>query len=168
MVALIHCRGTVLVRWLLRQDALVLMAALSLLSCGEECTEEAEFGLTIHVVDSSNQEPICDATVVAKDGSYSETLVHPGGSQCQYAGAIERSGTYRIEASREGYLPNSLDAVAVTKGECHVNPQVRTISLEPGQPECTPGDLFGCSCPGGGQGTQKCGSNGKLEPCEGC
>jgi hypothetical protein len=119
------------VRWLLRQGALLMAASCS---PAGKCTEEAEFGLTIHVVDSSNQEPICDAAVVAKDGSYSETLVHPGGSQCQYAGAIERSGTYRIKASREGYLPNSLDAVAVTK-ECHVNPQsAYDIALEPGRP----------------------------------
>lgn len=166
MVALIH--RTAVVRWLLRHGALFFSIAFSVLSCGEECTEQAEYGLSIQVVDSSNQEPICDALVVAKDGSYSETLVRPGGSPCLYAGAIERPGTYRIEASRDGYLPNTLDGVAVTKGECHVEPEVRTISLEPGQPECTPGDLFGCTCPGGGQGTQKCGSNGKLEPCEGC
>lgn len=153
--------------WSLRCHSLGILLSLPFVPSCKECTEEGVYGLTVRVVDDTTQEPVCDATVTAVEGNHSETLSHLGSPDCRYVGALERPGAYHLTASREGYLLGSADGVTVSDGECHVDPEVRTIALKPGKQECSPGDLFGCVCPSGGQGTQSCSPEGKLQPC-GC
>jgi hypothetical protein len=69
-------------------------------SCSN-CTDSASAGLNIRVVDSSNDQPICDAVVFATEGKYSERLSQ-NSPNCTYSGAVERSGNYNVTASREG------------------------------------------------------------------
>ncbi len=136
-------------------------------SCSH-CTDSGMYGLTIRVTDESSGQLICDAAVIATDGKYSEKLIQQGSPDCVYLGASERAGTYNVTASRDGYLPKSVQ-VRVTEGECHVDGQSQTIALTPVTSDCSPGDIVACACGDGGvQGSQQCGSDGKFGPCEGC
>jgi len=96
----------------------------------ETCSDEARAGLTITVVDS-NGARVCDATVVAHDGTFSENLMQLGyGSGCTYGGAWERPGTYTIDVV-SGSKAKTVENIVVTSGECHVNGQVLTVTLDP-------------------------------------
>ena len=93
------------------------------------CTDQAVAGLTITVVDS-NGARVCDATVVAHDGTFSEKLMSLGyGSGCTYGGAWERAGTYTIDVV-SGSKTKTVENIVVTSGECHVNGQVLTVTLD--------------------------------------
>ncbi len=139
----------------------------SLPACTEGCTEELAYGLSVRVKSEDTGAPLCGATVIATSGTYTETLQGIGGPDCIYFGAPERPGTYRIEVNLDGYLPAVVSDVTVKSDDCHVIPEVRTVTLTPGTPECFLGDLFACSCPGGGSGTSEC-LDGKIGPCTGC
>lgn len=141
----------------------------SLPACTEGCTEQTVYGLSVRVKSEDTGATLCGGTVVATSGTYTETLESLGGSDCTYFGAPERPGTYRIQVSHDGYLPAVVSDVTVRSDDCHVIPEVRTVTLTPGTPECSPGDLFACPCPGGGpDGKSECTDNGKIGPCTGC
>jgi hypothetical protein len=96
-----------------------------------DCEEYAAWGLIVNVADAHGS-TICDATVTATAGDYSEVLlegnpVEPGGP-CPYRGALERKGTYSITVRKSG-ASTSLDGVKVTADSCHVRPVTTTISL---------------------------------------
>ena len=91
------------------------------------CTAIAVDALVVTVVDASSGQRICDAKVVAVDGSFSEELRLFGSPQeCTYSGPTERAGLYEVRATRAGYEPASTTSVRVTRDECHVIP-VRVI-----------------------------------------
>jgi hypothetical protein len=46
-------------------------------------------------------------------------------------GVFERAGTYRLDASRAGYQPWSIDGVQVTQGVCHIQAVSVTARLVP-------------------------------------
>ena len=97
---------------------------------GRVCSDQAIAGVTVTVVDS-NGARVCDATVVAHDGTFSENLMQLGyGSGCTYGGAWERAGTYTIDVV-SGSKTKSVENVVVTSGECHVNGQGLTVTLDP-------------------------------------
>lgn len=98
---------------------------------GTACTDEARAGLNITVKNGSTGAEICDATVTATDGSYSETLQNTGGSCGSYAGAWERKGTYTIAVSKTGFATATESNVVVGADECHVTGVVKTIELTP-------------------------------------
>lgn len=101
--------------------------AVAVQGCG--CSDEARAGLSISVIDASTGGRICDATVVATDGSYSETLVAVGGSgSCEYVGATERAGTYDLAVS-SGSRTASATHVVVPNGTCHVTTQMVSVTL---------------------------------------
>ena len=112
------------------------LLAVACLSCGDEhtpaaCPAYAAAGLAASVSDSSNGQPICDATVTATEGAYSEQLF---GVACTFTGAVERPGTYVVRATRHGFAPNELASVRVVmgSGECpHVQETRVTIVLTP-------------------------------------
>lgn len=95
-----------------------LIAALSS-ACGNDvnCTLLFAYGLNVRV-EASDGTQICDATVTATEGSYSETLT--AGGDCNYLGAGERAGTYRIRAEKSGFNAAVQEDVVVDEDECHV------------------------------------------------
>jgi len=106
-------------------------AACTPLPGGTACTEEARSGITLTVKHAITNADICDATVIATQGSFTETVQPSGGSPCTYAGLYERAGTYRVEVRKAGFITATEDNVTVTEDECHVNTVVRTVLLTP-------------------------------------
>jgi hypothetical protein len=94
------------------------------------CTAVLIYGLNVTVVDASTGERICDATVLAVDGTFTGTFERFGSPPaCSYAGAPERRGTYEVRVTREGYQPAVARNVRVDADECHVMPVTLTIAL---------------------------------------
>jgi hypothetical protein len=105
------------------------VAAVALLAAGcrdtTNCTTEARVSLRVNVVDATGAE-VCDATVTARDGDFSQVI---GPSDCTYSGVAEREGTYSIEV-RSGRRTKTIDDVRVTADECHVHPRSVTVKLD--------------------------------------
>lgn len=121
----------------LRRTAISLVLALPLVGCGElepdgvACIAIAIAGLDVAVVNESTNQPVCDATVTATDGGYSERLNAIG---CRYSGAFERPGSYSLRAERAGFATRTVVAerVAMSSGQCPHPVAVRTeIRLTP-------------------------------------
>jgi hypothetical protein len=89
-------------------------------------------GLLVWVDDGPGGPAVCGATVTARDGARSETLVPveltPG--DCYYVGAVERPGTYTIEVTSGGRSVTVMD-VRVAAGDCHVRQASITATLPP-------------------------------------
>ena len=95
------------------------------------CTTIAVQAITLTVVDGASGQRICDATVTAVDGSFSQGLPpFPGSApDCTYSGPTERAGTYEVRVSRAGYQPATASNVRVAADECHVIPVRLTVTL---------------------------------------
>ena len=87
-------------------------------------------GFVVEVRDVTTGQGLCDASVVATDGSYTYDCAAPSSPPCLYAGPLERPGTYHLTVARNGYSAATTDIV-VTSNECHVNKQSVTVSLVP-------------------------------------
>jgi hypothetical protein len=103
------------------------------------CTPDRRLGLAILVVNDQSGTHLCDATVTARDGAYSETLQRTSDarvSSCLYVGAAERAGTYSVRAEAVGFTPSTVSdlRVATTEDGCHVERVQRTIGLVATQP----------------------------------
>jgi hypothetical protein len=83
-------------------------------------------GLSVTVRNGNG--PVCNATVIATDGSYSETLRR--NSDCSYYGATERPGTYAVTATA-GSATATVTGVRVGSDSCHVSTEAVTIDLGP-------------------------------------
>lgn len=95
------------------------------------CTMEARAGLNITVQDAVSHAVLTeDVTVVATEGSYSETLERIPGSDI-FSGAWERDGSYVLTVSKSGYQTYTSETITVTSDVCHVIPQNRTVALIP-------------------------------------
>jgi hypothetical protein len=108
--------------------AVLFVATFSLSGCDsitDACPAIAYAGLDVSVVNEQNGQGICDATVVASEGTYQETL---RGFPCKFVGAFERPGTYVVRAERTGFVTREVTNVRVTKltGDC---PHVETVSV---------------------------------------
>lgn len=122
----------------MKTRALWVMLAVPFVHCGEDrspvaCAAYAAAGLGVSVLDAATGSPVCDATVTAIDGAYSEQLF---GAACSFSGAYERPGSYVIRATRQGFRPNEAHGVPVVMGggECpHVEQTRVTIHLTPEQ-----------------------------------
>lgn len=119
--------------------ATLIILSLMVFSCGKDgppevaCTLEARLGLSVVVLNSQSGARICDATVTATDGSYSETLTNHFGNtaNCTYSGASERAGSYSITAEKTGFAEQTQDNIVVLEGECHITPAEQvTLSLD--------------------------------------
>src|SRR5437868_5189714 len=108
----------------------IVLVAVALSSCAATdlpgCTDLAAAGINVQVISSPSGEPLCDATVVAEDGAFKETLQANG---CRYFGVFERAGTYKITASHPDHDRVVENGVVVTKDECHVVGVTRKITL---------------------------------------
>ncbi|MEW5855101.1 MAG: hypothetical protein AB2A00_40365 [Myxococcota bacterium] len=112
----------------------LLLGAFSVVGCmpvtgGQACTEEARAALNIRVVQAIGGGPICDAVVLAREGSFEEQLIAGAGSDCVYSGVYERAGTYTVEAIKSGFETGRVEGVVVGRDECHVIPESRTLEL---------------------------------------
>ncbi|MCW1146978.1 hypothetical protein [Flavobacterium lacisediminis] len=99
---------------------------------GIACTEEARAGLNITIKDAETNAYLNEGvSVVATDGSYSETLESFDSAEPVFSGAYERQGNYTITVSKTGYVTYISEVISVTSDVCHVIPQQRTILLQP-------------------------------------
>lgn len=98
---------------------------------GRVCTMEARAGLQVTVRNATTNRALSDSTtVLISAGTYTELLQTFPGSDSVYTGAWERSGTYIINVSRNGYKPASYGPVILEEDGCHVITQSHTIPLE--------------------------------------
>ncbi len=90
------------------------------------CTAIAAAGLSVGVTNERTSQPLCNATLTATEGDYSEALFSNG---CRYVGAWERPGTYRVSAQAQGFASKTVGDVRVLMGagEC---PHVQEVQLE--------------------------------------
>lgn len=115
----------------------LLISALSLVfpgcvadySTGKVCTAIAVPALAVTVLDGVTGQRICDATVVAVEGSFRSPLERSPGEMCGYSGPYERAGVYEVQVSREGYRAVAESNVRVNADECHVITRQLTVTL---------------------------------------
>jgi hypothetical protein len=114
---------------------LVLCAAVLACGCPPDdmvaCPTFAASGLDVGVTNSATAQPLCEATVTATEGSYSETLMANG---CRYFGAWERPGNYIVRAAAPGFTAKTIGDVRVEMGtgQCpHVQETRLDLALVP-------------------------------------
>jgi hypothetical protein len=93
------------------------------------CTLEARAGINVAVVDAATGAAITNATVVAREGAFTETLTSFQAGE--HFGVFEREGTYEVTNSAPGRQTWRADRVVVGADECHVIPVRLTARLEP-------------------------------------
>lgn len=108
-------------------------ACVILAGCGESaspiCSTQWVYGLRIEVRDRATGAPAATgALVVAREGSYAETLrvVH----ELEAVGADERAGRYSLTISKPGYLTWEARGIRVSHDECHVKTVVVQAALD--------------------------------------
>ena len=114
-------------------------ATLGALSCTSPndiaCTENLAYGLNLQVRDSVTGVPTGrQATVVAQDGQYTETLQFLGAlvatDSLSFFGAAERAGTYLITVTKAGYRAWTRSGVTVLADVCHVHGVTVEVRLQ--------------------------------------
>jgi hypothetical protein len=90
--------------------------------------------LIVQVVDAVTKESICDASVDATDGAFSESLTPHGLPSCAYSLAQDRPGAYHLVVSKPGYATAERDVSVALGDDCHVNTRTLTIELSPTTP----------------------------------
>ena len=92
------------------------------------CTDEWVYGLRVEVRDAVTGAPAAaGALIVARDGSYADTL-QIADSLLAF-GAGERGGTYSLTITKTGYRTWQSSDIRVTRNECHVNPVIVQVEL---------------------------------------
>ncbi len=89
------------------------------------CTLNLAAGLTLTVHDDKGN-ALDGATITTDPITDAFSMVPVNGV---YSGLWEHSGTYRFTVTKDGYRPYS-DTVTLTKDDCHVHGQTRTIVLQ--------------------------------------
>jgi hypothetical protein len=84
------------------------------------CTLEARPGLRVNVMDFLTGAGPAQATVIAIDGAFADTLHTIGSPPLIFGGLFERAGTYTIVVKSAGYVDWTKAGVVVTADECHV------------------------------------------------
>ncbi len=97
------------------------------------CTLEAVSGLNIVVKDAETLATLHNGvTVLAQDDLYLETLeAFVGEDFAVFNGAWERSGTYIMTVSKEGYQTFVSEPLVVEQDICHVIPVQMEVLLQP-------------------------------------
>jgi hypothetical protein len=112
----------------------IFIAGTSLAACGSSnalCSLEARSGVNVTLTDAVTKKPVCDAKVVITDGDFRDEPT-PLGSDCLYAGASERVGTYKVEVTHPTYAPVTREGVEVKldEAQCHVVAQQIAIEMK--------------------------------------
>lgn len=106
-------------------SALLLLTLAGCNSLGPTCTTEAPPAIHVSVEHAEFGEPIDDALVVVKDGSFADSArtdaAGPGGPHFWVSFASERPGTYTVRAEKSGFVDWIREDVTATEGRCHVN-----------------------------------------------
>jgi hypothetical protein len=102
------------------------------------CTDEFRYGLQIIVVDSTTLSPPASATLLARSGTFTDSL----GPQTPFLvnnrgvrvlmlwTAGERAGTYDVTVKSPGYRDWVRSGIIVTANDCHVNETSITAKLQ--------------------------------------
>ena len=109
------------------------LAGASLAGCCMGGGGAALAGLVVTVTDGPGGARICDATVTARDGSFSQVLLALASRpDCVYSGAYDRPGTYSIEVV-SGTRMKTVENVRVTTSGARdvVDTRHLTIALDP-------------------------------------
>ena len=115
------------------RGAVLLGVVLTLSSCSEgtRCgpTDAGVApGLNVEVLDE--QGPVCDATVTAVDGDYSDTFRKVGATtDCRYLGVFGRAGTYTITIM-SGEKSKTVTDVIVERDACNFTGRMLTVMLD--------------------------------------
>jgi hypothetical protein len=103
----------------------------------------SQVGCTDNVVEAlalTVRAEICDAVVIASDGTFSATLQSSaGGGACAWSGLPERSGVYDVTVSKPGYATVTRENVVVTADRCHVKTVALDVTLAPVPPTAPAG-----------------------------
>lgn len=84
------------------------------------CTEEARPAIEVTVKDVVNSLFLVEGIKVSViDGEYIEILENVTGTNI-FVGAYERTGTYRVVVSKEGYNTITSEPIIVSEDICHV------------------------------------------------
>ena len=94
------------------------------------CSAMSVAGLDVNILNASG-EPVCDATVIARqESTFSEQLQLAGSvPNCFYRGLWDRNGTYLVDVT-SGPESKSLREVKVSRRGCHVVTKVVTVTLD--------------------------------------
>jgi hypothetical protein len=116
-------------KWILRVLLVAFIFAAN--GCAQGCDAVLKPGIVITIVDGATGNPIEEATVIATEGSYSETVNLPSSPPAPGHAvlAFERPGTYRVEVQVSGYLPWVMSSVRVSRDDCHVETVALTARL---------------------------------------
>lgn len=103
------------------------MIEVSVEPVARDCDAPAALAFQLDVHDKAGAS-VCDATVVAREGGFSQYLrpTPTGDGTCSWGGPVERPGTYEIRVTKPGYAVAVLEDVVVTADDCHV----KTVALE--------------------------------------
>lgn len=89
------------------------------MDASDACGQQIQRGMTI-VLRNGEGERVCNATVLATEGAFSEVLRPFGGAaSCEYYGLFNRAGTYIVSVAHPAYLPFE-QTVAVAADNCGV------------------------------------------------
>src|SRR5688500_3220172 len=116
-------------KWIL--SVLLVALAIAANACAQGCDLVLKPGIVLTIVDGATGNPIEEATVIATDGSYSETVSLPSIPPAPDHAVLanERPGTYRVEVHAVGYLPWVMSGVRVSRDDCHVETVALTAQL---------------------------------------
>ncbi len=116
-------------KWMFRLLLVALVFAAN--GCAQACDLVLKPGIVLTIVDGATGNPIEEATVIATDGAYSETVNLPSSPPAPGHAVLasERAGTYRVEVQAPGYLPWVMSGVRVSRDDCHVETVQLTAQL---------------------------------------
>ena len=133
----LRARVTALVPTLVARVALVALVALA--ACnnvgGPYCTSEAHYALDVTVIDSVTgaHGPFTNLALVATTLAYKDSLfvgnVSATPDSSLYTLGYERSGTYSLTVTADGYRPWTRNAIFVLQRPCHVADTPETARL---------------------------------------
>ncbi len=98
------------------------------------CTTIALPAIIVYVRDAPSGVPAAGgATVVARSGSYADSVSVPTGLTYDYPVSLasERPGTYAVTVRKTGYRDWSQSNVRIDADQCHVRTVTLTASLQP-------------------------------------
>jgi len=106
---------------------------------GVVCTAQFVYGLNITVVDSATGSPPSEATLLARSGTFSDSVGPRAPSQgvaneplvLIMSTAGERAGVYSATVRSPGYRDWTRSGISVTADECHVRPVNLTAWMQP-------------------------------------